>query len=243
MVSEALKEQLGSWTILYPFFESSEWTKIKEAIKPDFSKTTPEVGVWFRAFKECRYTDLKVVWLGLSPYFTTDQYTKKNTADGLAFSTDTKHTVPPSLFHLYKGYEWDQFDGINLNLARHNNLEFLANQGVLLLNSALTTTYGSAESHLEIWRPFIKYVIQVLNKEKSGLIYCGFGKVANELLTFVDKEKNTVFEREHPAAAAYRGNNWKHDKLFTKVDDELIKQGKETISWDKYYADLEPAPF
>lgn len=242
MISQKLKDQLGDWKCLYPFFESNGWTDIKEKIKPDFASTTPAIDVWFKAFKECKYADLKVVWLGLSPYYTTDQYTKKNVADGLAFSTAQKHTVPPSLFQLYKGYEWDQHDGMNLNLERHNDLTFLANQGVLLLNSALTTVYGTPDKHLEIWKPFIQFVLKVLN-EKEGLIFCGFGKVANELLTGVDKTRHIVFEREHPAAAAYRGGNWKHDKLFTKVDDELIKKGKETISWDKYFVDLEPAPF
>lgn len=242
MISDKLKSQLGDWEILYPFFESNEWTKIKESIKPDFATTTPEIDVWFKAFKECKYADLKVVWLGLSPYYTTDQYTKKNVADGLAFSTAQKHTVPPSLFQLYKGYEWDQHDGMNLNLERHNDLTFLANQGVLLLNSALTTVYGTPDKHLEIWKPFIQFVLKVLN-EKEGLVFCGFGKVANELLTGVDKTRHIVFEREHPAAAAYRGGYWKHDKLFSKVDEQLVKQGKETISWDKYFVDLEPAPF
>jgi uracil-DNA glycosylase len=242
MISEKLKIQLGSWKSLYPFFESDAWAKIKEQIKPDFSKTTPEIDVWFKAFKECNQDSLKVVWLGLSPYYTTDSYTKKNVADGLAFSTDTKHSVPPSLFQLYKGYESDEHGGMNLYLLRNNDLTFLANQGVLLLNSALTTTYGNPDSHLQIWQPFILNVIDVLNKQE-GIIFCGFGKVANELLTRVDKTKHIVFEREHPAAAAYRGGSWKHDKLFTKVNEQLEKSGKEAIAWDKFYVDFEPAPF
>jgi len=242
MLSQRLKDQLGDWTCLYPFFESEEWTRIKEALKPDFSNITPEIDVWFRAFKECKYADLKVVWLGLSPYYTTDPYTKRNVADGLAFSTSTKHTVPPSLFHLYKGYEWDCHQGMNLALERSNDLLFLANQGVLLLNSALTTTYGSPDKHLEVWKPFIQYVIKVLNSDKK-IIFCGFGKIANELLTGVDRAKHVVFEREHPAAAAYRSGDWKHEKLFTKIDEELIKEGKSEILWDKMYLGLEPAPF
>lgn len=240
MVSDKLKEQLGSWTCLYPFFESEEWPKIKEALKQDFDQLTPEIEVWFRAFKECDYNTLSVVWLGLSPYFNKDSYTGKNVADGLAFSTDTKHMVPPSLFQLYKGLEWDKWKGMNLEMQRHNKLDFLAQQGVLLLNSALTTTYGSSEKHLKIWEPFILYVIEVLNKRK-GLVFVGFGKTANELLTRVDKNNHKVFEREHPAAAAYTSRLWKHDKLFTEMDDELSKHGK-TILWDKYLVDLD-VPF
>ena len=243
MISEALKNQLGDWECLYPFFKSKEWVNIKEQLKSDFSNITPEISVWFRAFKECKYSEVKVVWLGLSPYYTTDSYTKKNTADGLAFSTDTKHSVPPSLFQIYKGMELDMWKGINLEMERCNNLDFLAKQGVLLLNSAFTTVYGTADRHLKIWKPFIQFVLKTLNDNKKGLIFCGFGKVANELLTVVSKNTHKVFERQHPAAASYSGSTWKHENLFSKVNQELINQEKTTIEWDKYLTTLEDAPF
>jgi uracil-DNA glycosylase len=236
MLSDKLKQQLGDWEILYPFFEGPEWPKIKEALKGDLEQITPDMSVWFRAFKECKYSELKVVWLGLSPYYTKDLYTKANTADGLAFSTDTKHSVPPSLFKIYKGIEADLWDRMNLNMDRKNDLTFLANQGVLLLNSALTTVYGNSEAHLEIWKPFIEYLIQVLNKQNEGIIFCGFGKVANALLTKVDRTKHTVYEREHLAASAYASRDWAHEKLFSKINN------KTTILWDNYLVDLE-VPF
>lgn len=244
MISDKLKEQLGDWTCLYPFFESGEWAKIKEAIKPTLGETTPTMENWFRAFKACPFNKVKVVWLGLSPYFNKDNYTGLNVADGLAFSTDTKHTVPPSLFQLYKGMEWDMWKGINLNMDRTNNLEYLADQGILLLNSALTTIYGSSDSHLDIWKPFIAFVIDTLNTLKKGdpIIYCGFGKVANILLTRVDKSTHKVFEREHPAAAAYAHRLWYHENLFSEVNDTLSKQDKEPILWDRYLTRVE-VPF
>lgn len=243
MISQGLREQLGDWEILFPFFESNEWLKIKEALKPDINNLTPEIKVWFRAFKEAKYKDIKVVWLGLSPYYNKDKYTNDNIADGLAFSTPQIHSVPPSLFQLYKGLEWDQYEGMNLNMYRSNELTFLAKEGVLLLNSALTTTYGKPDSHLEIWKPFIEYVLKVLN-DKEGVIFCGFGKVANTLLTCIDKEKHVVFEREHPAAAAYRNDYWKHEKLFTLVDQELVKQGKHSICWDEHLVEgIKNLPF
>ena len=240
MISEKLKQQLGDWTCLYPFFESSEWLKIKEAIKPDFGQTTPELDNWFKAFKLCPYKDVKVVWLGLSPYYTKDIHTKENVADGLAFSTDYRHAVPPSLFKIYKGIEGDLWDRMNLNMTRYNDLSFLAEQGVLLLNSALTTTFGKADSHLEIWEPFIKFVLKVLN-QKEGLIFCGFGRYACEQLTFID-DKHTVFEREHPAASAYAYREWNHEDLFSKINEKLSKQDKEIILWDKYLTELQ-TPF
>lgn len=241
MVSDALKKQLGDWTCLYPFFESSEWTNIKLQLKQDISSLTPEVEVWFRAFKETKFEELSVVWLGMSPYYTIDSYTLNPTADGLAFSTDPRHTVPPSLFKLYKGMEEDLWRGMNLVMERSNKLDFLAHQGVLLLNCALTTPVGDSKKHIPVWKPFISYVIKTLNAKKEGLIFAGFGSYANELLKKVDATKHVVEEREHPAASSYEYRNWIHDNLFSKINEHLAKQNK-TILWDKYLLAGEP-PF
>lgn len=242
MISEKLKQQLGDWECLYPFFEKPDWAKIKDAIRPDIEKVTPDVDNWFKAFRSCPYNDLKVVWLGMSPYYTVDPYTKALTADGLAFSTDTKHSVPPSLFKIYKGMEWDLWNGMNLNMDRKNDLTFLANQGVLLLNSALTTVLGDSKAHLMAWKPFIEFVINTLNREKTDIMFVGFGTFANDLLRKVDKTKHMVIELEHPAASAYASRNWDHNNVFSKTDEYLSKKDKGCILWDNYFVDLE-VPF
>ncbi len=142
-ISEKLAIQLDSWTCLYPFFEGPEWIAIKNALRPDINTITPPIDLWFRAFRECKYDNLKVVWLGMTPYHSIDSYSKDHVADGLTFSTDTKNNVPPSLFKVYKGMEWDLWQGMNLEMARCNKLDYLANQGVLMVNAALTTNIYS----------------------------------------------------------------------------------------------------
>lgn len=233
MLGEKLKGMLGTWTCLHPFFESEAWPKIKEALKPDMGNITPDIELWFRAFRECSWEDVKVVWLGLSPYYSQDPYTKADVADGLAFSTAQRHSVPPSLFKLYKGMEWDMWDGMNLDMMRSNELSFLANQGILMINSALTTTYGKADSHIEIWKPFIEYVMTKLICEKQDLVVTGFGKVAQGYTKICKKNQN-VLDVEHPAAASYQSRNWEHQNLFTNTNNILKKLGKEPILWDTY---------
>lgn len=235
MISDKLKEQLGDWECLYPFFESEEWPKIKEALKPSLSQTTPDVSVWFRAFKECKYKDVKLVIVGLSPYFGVDSYTNENIADGLAFSTSEKHTVPPSLFKIYKGMEWDLWKGMNRSMDRWNDLTFLANQGVLLLNSALTTTYGSPDAHLEIWKPFTIFVLQqILNKNRDIQIV-GMGKHANAIIDGIEgMPLLTTYALEHPAAAARANREWEHRHIFSTVNETLKEQNLTPIVWDRY---------
>lgn len=242
MISEKLAEQLGTWTCLYPFFEGLQWMNVKEGIRPDINKITPKVENWFKAFKETPFDEVKVVWLGMSPYYTVDNYTKDYVADGLAFSTAQKHSVPPSLFKLYKGIEEDLWRGMNLAMDRRNNLEFLAHQGILLLNAALTTPLGDSKKHLEIWTPFIKHVIGILSKEKENLVFVSFGTPAAQFMKYVDTTKHHVEQREHPAASAYESRNWEHNKLFSKTNAYLDSVGKTEILWDNYLVDQE-VPF
>lgn len=213
MIGEKLREQLGDWECLYPFFESEQWKKLREKIKPDFNKTTPQMENWFRAFRECPWDEVKVVWVGLSPYYTVDPNTKQNVADGLAFSTSEKHLVPPSLFKLYKGIEWDLWNGYNRDMMRSNDLTYLAKQGILLLNSALTTVYGNSEAHIDIWRPFLEFVMTKIITNKTDLVITGFGKVAHNL-TIMGNKNQHVLNVEHPAASAYQGRDWSHLSLI-----------------------------
>lgn len=241
MISEKLKLQLSGWEILFPFFETQAWLDIKNAIKPDFFRVSPSIDSWFKAFTLCSYKDTKVVWVGQSPYFTIDGYSKEVTADGLCFSTNIKNNVPPSLFKIYKAIEYDLWNGCNRDMDRTNNLEYLAKQGVLLLNSALTTIIGSADSHIEVWRPFIDYVVKVLN-EKEDLVVVTFGKVAKEAMINIDS-KHMLVNLEHPAKAAYENRAFKHENCFSKINEYLVNKNKEEIKWDQSQLVEEQVPF
>lgn len=242
-LSDKLIAQLGDWKCLYPFFEGEEWPKLKSIIRNDAAEIVPDVDNWFRAFTVCKFADLRVVFLGLCPYHTMDSYTNQMVADGLAFSTETKHNVPPSLFKFYKGMEWDLWNGMNLNMQRHNKLDYLSHQGILLANAALTTIKGTASYHNDAWKPFTKFLLTTLSKDTQGLIFVGFGQVANQALLKIDRSKHMVIELEHPAASAYQSRTWGHENVFSRINEQLSKQGTPEIMWDKYLTELEDAPF
>ena len=241
-IKPALIKQLGDWKCLYPFFEDDRWINLKNSIKNDAATLTPDPSNWFRAYTVCKFEKVQVVFLGLCPYHTLDTYTKALVADGLTFSTETKHGVPPSLFKIYKGIEDDLWGGFNVEMERCNKLDFLAEQGVLLTNVALTTIQGTAGYHTEVWEPFTKFLIETLNSTKEGLIFVGFGQVANKALLKVDRKVHTVIELEHPAASAYANRGWKHENTFSRINELLTKAGKSPILWDKYLTTLD-APF
>ena len=124
----------------------------------------PELGDMWTAFKATAPGDVKVVLLGQDPYHGLRQ------AHGLAFSVaDPLLPWPPSLRNVFK----ERADDLDVALDRPANLDDWASQGVLLLNSVLTTEMGEAGAHQGLgWE---EVVVQAL----SGLmsfhrrLWCG----------------------------------------------------------------------
>lgn len=88
----------------------------------------------FAAFQYFNIADTKIVILGMDPYHT------KDVANGLAFSVNEGKKAPPSLVNIFKEIETEYRDGV-LD-KRDGNLERWAEQGILLMNSALTVQEG-----------------------------------------------------------------------------------------------------
>lgn len=174
------------WNKLLPFLESPEfenlWNNLKDRINrgkvifPYSStlkvKDSTIENCIFRAFKETSFDTMKVLMLGLSPYHTIDN--GKVIADGLCFSTK-QPIEPPSLKVFYNAIEDDVYNGLNLNMKRNPNLQFLAEQGVLLLNAALTCEPNMPTVHLELWKPFMDFIFkEIIDKEKGlHLVFWG----------------------------------------------------------------------
>ena len=91
----------------------------------------------------------KVVIIGQDPY------PKKGDACGLSFSTNAT-TTPKSLQNIFKC-----LNRLGYN-TQSNDLTSWSLQGVLLLNTALTTIIGKTDAHTSIWHPFIKDIIKDL---------------------------------------------------------------------------------
>ncbi len=164
----------------------------------------PSVTEVFSVFLSNFY-NIKVVFLGLSPYFTKQD--ERMDANGIAFSSYNKQK-PKSLQVLADGIKKDI--GLGFGWVLQNDLLHLQNQGVFLLNSALTSTKDPL-IHVELWKPFIQYVLDKLNVPTIA-----FGKVAQSF-----DFKNKVWKVNHPAY--YVRNEKEPDyKCFSELD-EIIK--------------------
>lgn len=176
----------------------------------------------FEAFTRTPVDQVKVVILGQDPYHQPGQ------AHGLSFSVATGVKPPPSLVNMYKELEADL--GIRMP-AQFGNLSQWADQGVLLLNTALTVRANEPASHSKIgWSVFTDAVIQRLSDTKRGLVFLLWGRHAQEKQVLIDGTKHLILKAAHPSPfSADKG--FFGCRHFSKANDYLVAQGKVPIDW------------
>lgn len=183
-------------------------TKLWE-LSNDDKKFTPPLKQVFRAFEECPYDNLQVVIIGQDPY------PQLGVADGISFSCSNTNKLQPSLRFILEEVNRTVYN--NEVIIEDLDLKIWSNQGILMLNTALTTEVGNIGSHYDIWRPFTTYLLDWLNINKSELVYVYMGKKAEEWSSMTD-DTNIKYFVKHPASAAYNGSKWDSKDLFNKIN-------------------------
>ena len=176
----------------------------------------------FNAFNQTPFDKVKVVILGQDPYHGPGQ------AHGLSFSVQNGVKPPPSLVNIFKEIQTDT--GVAMP-QQYGNLSRWAEQGVLLLNAALTVRANEPFSHAKFgWADFTDGVIQKISDERKGIIFLLWGKFAQEKQTLIDETKHFVLKAAHPSPfSADKG--FFGCKHFSKTNELLVKQGLAPIDW------------
>lgn len=174
----------------------------------------------FKALKSFDLNDLKVVILGQDPYHEEGQ------ANGLAFSVSNKK-LPPSLINIYKEMESD----LNITVDKSGDLEYLAKQGVLLLNATLTVQAHRAFSHAgHGWEIFTDNLIKELNNLDKPIVFILWGNSAISKKAYLNNPKHLVLTSAHPSPlSANRG--FFNSKPFSKTNEFLRAMGEKEIDW------------
>jgi uracil-DNA glycosylase len=211
------------------FFESMDqsWQRLLEPSKDlldgiesklvGIQDLTPRQNQVMRAF-ELPVEDIRVLVLGQDPYPTGGM------ACGLAFAHAPGTKTPQSLKNLMKELQTD-LPGVSASA----DLASWSKQGVILLNSALTTVVGSSGLHQSLWRKFIEEVIVALDQARNGKLVClSLGLEAKKLSSFV--KLGEVIYAPHPSPlSAHRG--FFGSKIYSRVNQALSDQGQEPIDW------------
>lgn len=194
--------------------------KVEEAYKN--SVCYPAYENIFNAFKLTSVEDLKVVILGQDPYHEPNQ------AHGLSFSVLCEK-LPPSLVNIYKEIASD----LGVEVKQDGNLDYLAKQGVLLLNTILTVEHGKALAHKSFgWEKFTDNVIKYINTLDKPIVYILWGSNAISKTKMITNPKHFVITSVHPSPlSSYRG--FFGSKPFSKTNEFLKNNNIEEINWVK----------
>lgn len=218
-------EPNGWGKVFKSFIFSSEFEKILTKLwdlSNENSRFAPTLKQVFRAFEECPYDKLQVVIIGQDPY------PQLGVADGISFSCSNTNKLQPSLKFILQ--EVDRTVYNNNVISEDLDLKRWSNQGILMLNTALTVEIGKIGSHYDIWKPFTAYLFDYLNNNNSGLIYVYMGKKAEEWSEVIN-DNNYKFNVKHPASAAYNGSKWDSNDIFNKISKLVKENNGNNIIW------------
>ncbi|HIO97670.1 MAG TPA: uracil-DNA glycosylase [Leucothrix sp.] len=182
----------------------------------------PPESLWFNAFNSMAFDKLKVVILGQDPYPTEGH------AHGLCFSVLPEvKPLPKSLLNINK----ELLEDLGIDNSHTGCLQSWAEQGVLLLNTALTVEQGNANSHQgKGWETFTDKVIQTVNHKKEHIVFILWGANAHKKIPMIDNTKHLIIKSVHPSPlSAYRG--FFGSKPFSKTNDFLQEHGIKAIHW------------
>ena len=181
----------------------------------------PKREIIFRSLQLVQPDEVKVVILGQDPYHNFNQ------ADGLAFSVSNFQSLPPSLINIFIEIEND----LNIKIEKKGDLENIAKQGVLLLNSILTVEKNNPGSHKNIgWEKLTDIIISSLSLI-GNIVFILWGNFAKKKSNLIDNNINLVINSSHPSPfSAHKG--FFGSKPFRKCNDYLISKGKEPIKWN-----------
>ena len=181
----------------------------------------------FRAFYSIPSPeDVKVIILGQDPYHEPGQ------AMGLAFSVLESCPNPPSLINIIEEIK-NEFNITDSTVRKlyYGDLDFLANQGVLLLNTTLTVRRGQANSHANCgWQTFTDHVISAIDSCNHPMVVMLWGKYAQRKKFLFKNTNALILTTSHPSPfSANRG--FFGCKHFVKCNEYLNANGIQPIDW------------
>ena len=204
---------LGDWADL-PFF-AEDLPGITAQLGPEI---LPPPESTFAALTRCQPDTTRVIILGQDPYHTPGK------ADGLAFS------IPEgfggrldSLGNIFKEIQSDTG-----NIRNKTSLDDWADQGVLLLNTALTVPPGQPKAHAKLgWSKLVVQVLERLNnRPRAALLWGGPAQAFARHLG----PQHLILQSAHPSPlSAHRG--FFGSRPFSKVNRWLIERGEKPINW------------
>ncbi len=171
-----------------------------------------------RAFQQ-PFDDVRVLIVGQDPYPTPGH------AVGLSFSVAPGVAPPKSLINIYKEYCAD----LGHPTPSSGDLTPWAENGVLLLNRALTVQPGKENSHQgKGWEPVTEQAIRALAERGGPLVAILWGRNARNLRPMLGQVP--AIESAHPSPLS-ASSGFFGSRPFSRANALLVEQGAEPVDW------------
>lgn len=231
-----------SWQPIKSLLYQEPLLTLNREILPNISYQ-PNKDKIFEVFK-MPVENIKVVILGQDPY------PSPNVAVGRAFAIAEGTRIPVNLRNIIT-----EIGKSSVEISKTESWETLQHwqdQGVFLLNTALTVETSKAGSHLKYWQDFTKRVISYISV-KQPCIWILWGRKAEGFIPYINvnpyyvknysKETiknipansnwNYILTAPHPAAEAYTGGKagFFGCNHFVYTNQILKNLKKQTINW------------
>ena len=205
-----------AWADL-PFFRGA-WPALADRLSAETRAILPPEPLRFAALAHTPPEKVRVVILGQDPYPTPGH------ANGLAFSVVHGVALPRSLANIFR----EMTDDIGA-APKKGDLTPWANQGVLLLNTALTVPAGKAGGHSRLgWAALTRGVLARLSPSPRAFLL--WGRHAQGFRAAVSGPGHLFIETAHPSPlSAHRG--FFGSRPFSRINAWLEDRGETPIRW------------
>ncbi len=210
----------GSPWLGLPFFSNGAADAVADKIDSRIAagaKVLPSPDLVFRALAETPLPAVKAVILGQDPYPTPGD------ANGLAFSYVGGGRLPASLRVILAEAGSEKAAG--------GDLTPWAQQGVLLLNSALTVEAGKAGAHLRSgWSALTDEAVAAVSARDEPTVFLLWGAQARARAALIDATRHGIIESGHPSPLN-RARDFPGSDPFGKANAWLKAHGRDPIEW------------
>lgn len=190
----------------------------------------PELGDVFAALQTTSLDSVKAVILGQDPA------PEPGLATGYAFDVPNDPASVPTMgrimMELYR-------EGYCTSVNTGNTIPWV-NQGVLLLNSALTLQcaspgpncqYDTPGSNTTLWQLFTEALLTYISANASPSAFILWGSAAQSFSTYIDSSKHKILVGGHPSPEA----EWEDffcQAYFYDANAFLVAVGRSPVDWN-----------
>lgn len=211
-----------AWRSALTAAEATQLASIEARIEAESraAPVYPPAELRYHALERVAPRDVRVVILGQDPYHGAGQ------AHGLAFSVPRGVRVPPSLRNVYAELHAD----LGVAPPDHGDLTHWADQGVLLLNTALSVRHGEAASHADYgWHAITAALLRYASSQRQPIAFLLWGAHAQSRRPFIVGNGHAVLQAGHPSF--FSRHLFLGCRHFSQANDFLSANGRGAVNW------------